>query len=1194
MPRLDRLWYEIDAETKGFDQGVLQAQDRLKSFTEYAAGNPMAVLGALGVAATLVGIKLAKMAMDFQQQMAMVDTVLDPTQASLKDLTAQVLELNESLPIQNINELTKGLYDIVSSGIDAGKSIEFLNVASKAAVGGVTQVSTAVDGLTTAVNAFRSQGLTVERASDVMFQTVNKGKVTFAELSHSMALGASIAAGMGIKFEDLNAAVAQLSLGGMDARMSMVGVRSAIVNIIKPTEDFARSFPQIAAEFNRAKLESRGFIGFLSDLVVASKGNSEVFVKLFQDVQGFNAVMALTTDGGVAMNKMLKDVEGSAGAADAAMAKMGTTTAATNQILKNQFHNELLALGNDILPAFNSVLEGAVALMAQVGTAGKNLRLKEVVNDLRTLGMTGGGKPLEFPSLFGRYSTSQEGSNNLQTITSFIDMVKESRDVLRGFTNQELQQVQAGMRRFGDSFPDLTGFDDTMAAINDVMKENTKVQSAADAAALKTSKQATAGAVAFTESNAKAVAALTTNVNALKRGEEAATKYAIAIRQLSEANKEAQQAAEDARKADKAGDKAGAEAAQKAAGEALGKATSARQEARQALKDVQDANKQTQDAERSTRDRLANEDKARRDLHFALNDALAKTTATAVDDLALNLARQVAEFRAKLASTPGMTEGDKVSMEAQIKAIETANEKTLELLRSSERVDARLREVDKTVLGLTEPDVRDNLFRVMGEDIDALTIKLKGVDENSTEFKTITESITKLEQGRLKLMSYFLGLAGASVNAAKAEAEARRKAAQAMEKQVREIQALARGALDAGEAFGFISEATSQALANVIDIAANMPLALTGDLSSIGAVLSGVAKLFTGSGDDPQIKASREANTAAIQELSRHIGDLSKALVSGTSLSAAQNAARAITDEIAKLLPGSNNALARQNLRIADNRGLVDPILAQYGLSFKELEDIAKSLGLTLTTFGDIAKVIEAINKADLAAYTDTFAGSIQRLTDEFEAYGVTDPTERLRRTIAFLTSSKGIPGVAKALSGIDTSTAAGASAAIAALQGLFENLASGKITAADLGGASVDEARQAILDLISQLRGEGGGGSTTSFGYNSAITEATGSHIAGLLSSANVYAQRTMAAAEAMVDLLRMGAGLPSLGAPVLSSGGAALEITLNVNVAGVSDTGQAQLVGQAVGRAAIEQISTGLATRLRQQKRALGNVVS
>lgn len=1195
MPRLDRLWYEIDAETKGFDNGILQSEQRLKSFAEYAAGHPVAVLGALGVAATLAGYKLAQMAASFEHEMTKVSTVLDGADLSVEELSAAVLELNASLPIENVKELTKGLYDVVASGIPAANAVNFLNAAAKAAVGGVTQVSTAVDGLTTAVNAFRTQGLTVERASDVMFQTVLKGKVTFGELSQSMALGASIAASMGIKFEDLNAAVAQLSLGGMDARMAMVGIRSAIVNILKPSEEFQRTFPHIAAEFNRAKLEARGFTGFLTDLVAASKGNSEVFTKLFMDVQGFNAVMALTTDGGKAMNEMLKSVENSAGAADEAARKMGSTTLATNQILKNQFHNELVSLGQDVLPAYNAVLEAAVFWMERMGSAASKTRLKEVMTDLRLLGMQGGEK-IEFTNRLGLQSWA--GGAALANIQEFIKQVTESRDVLKGFTNEELRQAQAGMRQYGESFPDLKGFDATLREIDALIDERVKADEDARAKQLTADRAITAGAVAMAQSNAKSVAELVKNVDALERGEQAATTYAISIKKLAEANKEAQAAIEAAEAAHKMGNKAAAEAAQKDAGEALGKATAARMEARQALREMEDARRAKENRERQERDRAEAAAKARRDLGFALDEALTKTTATAVDDLAVALSKQVAEFRAKLAETQGLSPEDRGAKSKQIDEIERANERAIALLKTTEKVNAVLNEVDKATLGLLSDTANADLFRTIDAQVKELTDSLRDMDSSSAEFKSKSQDILRLEQARAKLLQYFMGIADKAVSAAEKEAAAKERARRAQERMARDIMQLAKGAMDAAQAFGMMSDSTADALNNVMNIAANLPGALSGDLGSIGAIIGSAGKLLGGlirSGEaeqeDPQVVKARIENTEALKELTRRIGDLAGSSITGEMISAAKAAIQAITN------PGPGKASLRPDTRISDLSEsawkLLNSSFAKAGTNWKEIQELASQLGITLNTVGDLTKLLEAINAADLSAYVDTYAGALQRLNDEFEVFNVTDPAERLRRTIAFLSSAKGIPGIANALKGIDTSTAAGASQAIAALQKFWEELASGNIDVSALGGATLDEALAAVMSLIEQLRGGGSGGSSKSFGYNATITEVTGSHIAGLLGTANVFAQRTMAATEAMAELLRMSSGnLGSLWPPQFSSGTHAIEITLHVHVNG-DPSGNTGRIGREIGRAALDEINTGLAGRLRERRRALGNAI-
>ena len=62
-------------------------------------------------------------------------------------------------------------------------ALAFLKTAQKGAVGGVSDLETAVDGLSSVVNAFGKESIDAGRASDIMFTAVKQGKTTFAEIS---------------------------------------------------------------------------------------------------------------------------------------------------------------------------------------------------------------------------------------------------------------------------------------------------------------------------------------------------------------------------------------------------------------------------------------------------------------------------------------------------------------------------------------------------------------------------------------------------------------------------------------------------------------------------------------------------------------------------------------------------------------------------------------------------------------------------------------------------------------------------------------------------------------------------------------------------------------------------------------------------------------------------------------------------
>ncbi|MDA0064519.1 phage tail tape measure protein [Brachyspira hyodysenteriae] len=76
-------------------------------------------------------------------------------------------------------EVVPALYQSLSAGVPRENVFEFLKTAGEAAIAGVAELKTSVDGLTSVTNAYGTEVLNVNRASDIMFQTVKLGKTDF-------------------------------------------------------------------------------------------------------------------------------------------------------------------------------------------------------------------------------------------------------------------------------------------------------------------------------------------------------------------------------------------------------------------------------------------------------------------------------------------------------------------------------------------------------------------------------------------------------------------------------------------------------------------------------------------------------------------------------------------------------------------------------------------------------------------------------------------------------------------------------------------------------------------------------------------------------------------------------------------------------------------------------------------------------
>jgi TP901 family phage tail tape measure protein len=282
---------------KAFD-GISRAFGRIKKLALGASGaikgmfkhmfSVRSMLAGGGIVAGLVAT--VKQSQNFALQMARVHTMLQ--KGDISAFTEDVRELSAELGLTK-DELARGLYQVLSAGVPRENAIEFLTVASRAAVAGVTDVETAVDGLTTVTNAYGRANLSVQRASDIMFATIYKGKTTFPELSQFIGQLTGLAAKAGISFEELGGAIASVAKQGIQTDKAVVGLRQAIVNLLRPSTELAALYEKMGVTGGEM-LKRHGLVESLKLIEEAAGGNIDMISAFIQNIRALPAVLALT------------------------------------------------------------------------------------------------------------------------------------------------------------------------------------------------------------------------------------------------------------------------------------------------------------------------------------------------------------------------------------------------------------------------------------------------------------------------------------------------------------------------------------------------------------------------------------------------------------------------------------------------------------------------------------------------------------------------------------------------------------------------------------------------------------------------------------------------------------------------------------------------------------------------------------
>ena len=244
----------------------------------------MALVGVGGFAAMVKG------ASDFRTQMALVNTVMN--KGDIKKCTNDVIDLSAKLGVAK-KELAEGLYATLSAGIPEENALTFLETAANAAIGGATDVGTAVTALSKVMEAYGDEAGSVTNTSDALFSAVKQGQVTFEQLAQGIGNVAGISASAGVSMDELFGVIAQASKQGGSTERTLTGIKAAIQAIQAPSEDLKKAFDKAFGQTGQEILGNKGLVEALLMVEKLSDGSADKMKKLIPSMEAMPVITSL-------------------------------------------------------------------------------------------------------------------------------------------------------------------------------------------------------------------------------------------------------------------------------------------------------------------------------------------------------------------------------------------------------------------------------------------------------------------------------------------------------------------------------------------------------------------------------------------------------------------------------------------------------------------------------------------------------------------------------------------------------------------------------------------------------------------------------------------------------------------------------------------------------------------------------------
>lgn len=236
------LFVAIGANLAGLNEGLSQAQGKLKTVGDRMAGIGKTLTAAVTLPLVGIGVASVKMAADFEQQMALAQLSLRDTGVSMETVQDYALKMGADT-VYNAQEMALALTGLGKAGLNweeiagdmSGRTGVLAAVTNLAAASNL-ELAQAADVVTVAMATFNRPAGDAVAIVDNLVMAADASVAEVSDLAEGLASAGPVMASFGWSMEDTTTALALLSERGIRGAEAGTALRSMMTNIMRPTD----------------------------------------------------------------------------------------------------------------------------------------------------------------------------------------------------------------------------------------------------------------------------------------------------------------------------------------------------------------------------------------------------------------------------------------------------------------------------------------------------------------------------------------------------------------------------------------------------------------------------------------------------------------------------------------------------------------------------------------------------------------------------------------------------------------------------------------------------------------------------------------------------------------------------------------------------------------------------------------------
>lgn len=333
-------------------------------------GATLAKVGMIGgLALAAVGVASVDMASKFQSTTARLVTSAGEANKNLGMVRTGLLNMAGQVGV-SANDLAKAMYYVESAGFHGANGLIVLKAAAQGAAAEGADTTTVVQAMTDVLTDYHLKASDAANVTSKMIAAISYGKTNLQDFSGAFASIVPAASAVGISFNDVGAALAEMTNHGFTADRASMDIAQGLRSMLNPTATMKKAFDDygVSSETLREKLSGPNGLTdgmeYLSNAALkAGKEGTPAFgaaLKLLMGTApGANAALAITGENFKATATAINGISRATADGQGNVKGFSDIQQTMGQRLKEveaAAESMAIELGNKLLPAISSVL----------------------------------------------------------------------------------------------------------------------------------------------------------------------------------------------------------------------------------------------------------------------------------------------------------------------------------------------------------------------------------------------------------------------------------------------------------------------------------------------------------------------------------------------------------------------------------------------------------------------------------------------------------------------------------------------------------------------------------------------------------------------------------------------------------------------------------------------------------------------